>query len=73
MGIGGCQRPQKRKFLNEIIKIVITQPFLKFETSDFEQKYIWPSHACPYNRVYTQKYHKSTFGVIRAPYLDFLG
>ena len=33
--------------ITKITKIAITQPFLKLETSDFAQKYIYPFYTSP--------------------------
>ena len=33
--------------ITKITKIAITQPFLKLETSDFAQEYMYPSYTSP--------------------------
>ena len=59
--------------ITKITKIAITQPFLKLETSDFAQKYIYPSYTSPYIRFWPQKYLTSTFGWWKVPFLDIFG
>ena len=47
-GFEAVKDPKNAIFQAKITKIAITQPFLKLETSDFAQKYIYPSYTSPY-------------------------
>ena len=72
-GFEAVKDPKNAIFQAKITKIAITQPFLKLETSDFAQKYMFPSYTSPCIRFWPQKYPSSTFGWWKVPFLDIFG